>query len=375
MKFRFHLLGLAHVPTTRKLSVCAFSNKNVRLAEVLTRLGHDVFFYGAAGSEVICKEFIECVPQKLLDKYSYDIKREQIKWETPELWKTFNINAIKGINKRKQKQDFLLCSFGVQNKPIADAVKLMTVESGIGYEGIFAEYKVFESYAWMHYLYGKQGKQGNFFDSVIPGFFDVNEFTFKSKKEDYLLFMGRLNENKGFRIPIEVAKRTGDKLILAGQGEHAKLNEEVKDYPNITFIPSVGVEERNSLMGNAKAFFCPSLYIEPFGCVGVEAQLCGTPVITTDWGVYPETVLHGVTGYRCRNLDDFIWATKNIGNIYPAKCRKWAMDNFSMEKVSIMYNEYFHRLYSLWSEGWNTINPNRPNLDWIKKTYPFGYDE
>lgn len=371
MKFRFHLLGLAHVPTTRSLTVCAFSNKNVRLAEILTKLGHDVFFYGAAGSNVPCKEFIECVPEDLLLKHNNNIAKDQISWDIPELWKVFYKNAIEGINQRKEEKDFLLCSFGTQHKPIADAVNLMTVESGIGYPGVFAKFKVFESYAWMHHVYGKQNiNQGEFYDAVIQAFFDVSEFQYKAKKENYLFFMGRLNDNKGFRIAIEVAKITGDKLILAGQGDHKKLNEEFKSYPNILFHYSVGVKERSNLLSNAKAFFCPTIYVEPFGCVAVEAQMCGTPVITTDWGAYTETVLHGHTGYRCRNLDDFVWATKNVNKILPINCRKWAEDNFSMDKAAKMYNEYFHRLYSLWGQGWNTVNIDRSDLDWLKKTYP-----
>lgn len=95
----------------------------------------------------------------------------------------------------------------------------------------------------------------------------------------------------------------------------------------------------------------PTYYLEPFGGVNVEAQLCGTPVITTDWGAFPETVVHGVTGYRCRTFEEFCWAVNHVDAIQPEACRTWAAANYSMERVGHMYEEYFHRIEGLFEEG------------------------
>jgi len=114
----------------------------------------------------------------------------------------------------------------------------------------------------------------------------------------------------------------------------------------------------------------PTYYLEPFGGVNVEAQLCGTPVITTDWGAFPETVLHGKTGYRCRTFEEFCWAVKNIWRIKPKHCHTWAVQNYSMERVGKMYEEYFQRVYGLYEDGWYQANENRTELSWLERYYP-----
>jgi hypothetical protein len=98
--------------------------------------------------------------------------------------------------------------------------------------------------------------------------------------------------------------------------------------------------------------------------------MCGTPVITSDWGAFPETVVHGVTGYRCRTLDHYLWAARNIDKINPSTCRYWAEANFSVEKVAPMYEEYFQMLNDVCGDGWWTRRENRAELEWLRKAYP-----
>ena len=65
-----------------------------------------------------------------------------------------------------------------------------------------------------------------------------------------------------------------------------------------------------------------------------------------------------------------VWAANNIKNIDSKKCREWTVQNFSLERVSAMYEEYFYQIYNLWEEGWYETNSNRDNLDWLRKYYP-----
>ena len=261
---------------------------------------------------------------------------------------------------------------GLYQKPIADAVGLLTVESGIGYTGVFADFKVFESYAWMHYVYGLNNiADGIWYDAVIPNFFEVSDFPFKKDKEDYLLYFGRIINRKGVKTASDIAKMTGNELYVVGQGELDNPNEGLflSGEKHIHYMSAVESERRGELLQNAKAVLMPTYYIEPFGGVNVEAQLCGTPVITTDWGAFPETVLHGVTGYRCRTFEEFCWAVNNIESISPENCRKWAAENFSTERVGKMYEEYFQRIAGLFDYGWYRKNEERDELDWLKKYY------
>ena len=123
-------------------------------------------------------------------------------------------------------------------------------------------------------------------------------------------------------------------------------------------------------MGKAKAVLMPTYYLEPFGGVNVDAQLMGTPVITTDWGAFPETVLQGVTGYRCRCFEEFCCAVNNIHNIKYENCREWAVNNYSCERAANMYEEYFSRIERLFKGGWYSENNERTELDWLKRYYP-----
>jgi len=288
---RFHLLGLAHLATHKKFSQCAYTNKIVRLGKMLRSKGHKVFFYGVEGSEVDCDESIVVLDEK--DRVAcygeYDMKKEFFKLDGGDAaYTAFNKNAINAINERKEKNDILLCPMGCWHQPIAQGTGLLAVESGIGYEGVFSSFKVFESYAWMHWVYGKRSiTNGIWYDSVIPNYFDLESFPFQKKKGDYALFVGRLVQRKGLDVAVEVTKRLGLKLIVAGQGSLVNPNEKLNiTSSHVEHVGCVGPEERARLMGGAQFCFAPTYYIEPFGGVAVEAQLCGTPVLTSDWGAF-----------------------------------------------------------------------------------------
>jgi hypothetical protein len=375
-RYRFHLLGLAHLPTSREFSLCAYTQKVIKLARMLKALDHQVFFYGGEGSEVECDEFVQVITAN--DRRScygnYDWRSQFFKHDSKDTaHQTFNRNTICAVRARQQSGDFLLCSMGRYQKPIADALRnIWVVEPGIGYEGVFSQFRAFESYAWMHFIYGMTGQHdGSWYDAVIPNYFDPEDFPLQEDKEDYALFIGRLVRRKGVDVAVQVTRELNIPLLIAGQGS-LKNQAEGLDIrgSHVEFVGSVGPEQRADLMGKARMAFAPTYYIEPFGGVAVEAQLCGTPVLTTDWGAFSETILNGVTGYRCRTFDDFVWAADNINRLRPADCRQWALQNYSMQRVQWMFQEFFIKIADLAHKGWYERHFGREELDWLRKYYP-----
>jgi glycosyltransferase involved in cell wall biosynthesis len=224
---------------------------------------------------------------------------------------------------------------------------------------------VWESYAIYHAYCGlKNVGQCNqdWYDVVIPNYFDVEDFNFVSKKEDYFLYLGRVYNGKGVDIAIQATERAGVKLVIAGQ------KEEGYKLPNhVEYVGYADVQTRKKLMANAKASFLPSMYVEPFGGVQIENLLSGTPTITTDWGSFAENNLHGITGYRCRTMGDFVDAIKNIDLINPYDCRKFG-ENFTLEKVAPMYEKYFNDVMDVYTgKGWYA---DGNGIDAMTRFYP-----
>jgi glycosyltransferase involved in cell wall biosynthesis len=122
----------------------------------------------------------------------------------------------------------------------------------------------------------------------------------------------------------------------------------------VDYVGLADTQRRAELMGGAKAIFVPTLYVEPFGGVAVEAMLCGTPVISTDWGAFTETVKPGVSGFRCRTLAEFTQACHGISSLDRKQIREAAISCWSTENVGPQYATYFDRLQGLWGAGFYT---------------------
>lgn len=364
LPLRFHVISLPHTQTTLEYEACAYTSKVRKFCNMMKSLGHTVYLYASEENQADVDELITIAPKKDQKRWfgENDFKKNffNITWGSNEPhWTESNNKAIEEIGKRIGPRDFICVIAGNCQKQIADAFpKNMTVEFGIGYGGVFSEYRVFESYAWMHYVNGSlNDDNGHFYDTIIPNYFEPENFPFKAKKDDYFLFLGRLTKRKGPEIAVEVTKRIGAKLILAGQGvKSINGNTIVGDGVTLTgdHIEHVGhadVKKRAELLSGAKAVFMGTTYIEPFGGVSIESLLCGTPVIATDFGAFPENIEHGVHGYRFRTIGEAVWAAKNLDKLDNKAIHEYAVNNFSVERIKYLYEAYFEQLLTLWSDG------------------------
>jgi glycosyltransferase involved in cell wall biosynthesis len=355
-----HVLGVPHTITRSDYSACAFTQKVLKFCAMMRGAGHRITHYGHPESVVDADEHVSVTDNSVLEScYGvYNWKKQFFKHDRNDLAHVhFNRVAGQEIAARKQPGDLILAFWGWGTKSACDAnPDLMAIEPGIGYASSWARWRVYESYAVMHAAMGSESVQYsgncNWYWTVIPNYFDVKDFTFQPVKQDYLLHLGRIGTNKGLHISIDVAKRAGMRLKIAGQGSPQDVG--LSEWPDhVDYVGYAGPEERRELMANARALMLPSQYLEPFGGTQIEAFLSGTPVITSDWGVFNETNIHGKTGFRCRTMGEFVYAAKNVHLLSPETCKNWALENYSFEAIRPKYLHYFEQLAEIQSgAGW-----------------------
>lgn len=338
---RFHIPAIVGQPTVKSNSVCAYTQKILKFADMMMPRGHEVFIYSGPEYDGQCTEHFNVYEDAPYEGFNI------AKWEP------WNQKAVPVIKENFEDGDYLLLISGLAQKSISDQMdpdQFRTIEFGIGYQGVFANYRVFESYAWMHTvlgeIHGAYEANGSFYDTVIPNYFDIKDFEDRGGDGGYYLYTGRLLQRKGVEIASQVCEKLGVPLKLAGDGDYKPAYGE--------YVGKVGPEERKELMGNAIASFVPSLYLEPFGGVVVESMLSGTPVISTDWGAMSENIINGENGYRCKTFGDFLVATDLVKDLDRKLVRRYAKRNFSFKAVAPQYEAFFNQVNDLQGKGWYT---------------------
>ncbi|AUG56798.1 glycosyltransferase family 4 protein [Acetivibrio saccincola] len=176
---------------------------------------------------------------------------------------------------------------------------------------------------------------------------DINNFTLKEEEGKYLLFFGRIHHDKGAKEAIEIAKKAGMKLIIAGIIQDEKYYEEfVKPHlgDDIEYIGSVGPEKRDEILGNAYALLHPINFNEPFGLSVVESMACGTPVLAFNKGSMPELIQNGVNGFISESIDEMCEQIKDVKKISRKECRKTVVERFSQEKMVKEYIKVYEEI-------------------------------
>ena len=166
---------------------------------------------------------------------------------------------------------------------------------------------------------------------------ELKQFDFNPSPDDYLLFFGRIHPDKGPREAIEIARRSGRTLIIAGIiQEQDYFDTEVKPHIDdnlVQYIGSVGPAERNRILRQSYALLHPINFEEPFGLSVVESMACGTPVIAFNRGSMPELITSGINGFLVKDVDGAVEAVAQIGSLERAWCRQVAEERFSSERM------------------------------------------
>lgn len=172
---------------------------------------------------------------------------------------------------------------------------------------------------------------------------DVYRFRGNVSPDAPLLFLGRIEEIKGPHLAIDIARRMGRHLIIAGNipPEHrAWYDAHVAphiDGARVRYVGPVNDEQKNAFLGEAAALLMPILWEEPFGIVMAEAMACGTPVLGLRRGAVPEVVEHGVTGYVADTVDELVATAGNLGALSRFDARARVERLYSDEAVTDGY--------------------------------------
>ncbi|HEV2998085.1 MAG TPA: glycosyltransferase family 4 protein [Solirubrobacteraceae bacterium] len=184
---------------------------------------------------------------------------------------------------------------------------------------------------------------------VVPNPIRVGDWPFYEDKEDYLLWVGRMDPVKGAHRAIEVARAADLRLILAGPiqpGQEGYFHREIEprlDGEEVVYVGEVGGVRRKELFARARAFLMPIRWAEPFGMVIVEALACGTPVITFPEGAANEIVIDGENGFHVADEHAMAEAVGRLERIDPARCRESVASRYDVAIVADGYEAVYER--------------------------------
>lgn len=178
---------------------------------------------------------------------------------------------------------------------------------------------------------------------------DMDSFTFNPEpKGDYLLYYGRIHQDKGTREAVQIARALNKKLILAGIiQDQGYFDQYVKPYlkeGEIEYIGSVGADKRDQLLGNARVLLHPIHFSEPFGLSVVESMACGTPVVAFNKGSMPELIVPGENGNLAETLDEAIEQVRDVDAISRRACRDHVEKHFTKEVMARRYLEVYKKM-------------------------------
>lgn len=180
---------------------------------------------------------------------------------------------------------------------------------------------------------------------------DMGQYQFQDRKQQYLSFLGRIAPMKGPHLAIQVAKKSGIPLKIAGeiqplyQDYYESAIKPHLDGKLIEYVGEADLAAKNELLGNSLAMLFPIQWNEPFGLVMIESMACGTPVLALPGGSVEEVVRDGISGFVCRSVEEMAERAQNsLSRIRPQKVRQYCQRYFSLNRMVTDYIALYQEL-------------------------------
>jgi len=314
------------------------------LTEELVRRGNEVTLF-ASGDSVTSAELVACTPRSLrLDPAAPDFV-------------TATLFQLGDAYRRAGDFDIIHNHADWLGFPFADLVSTptaTTVHGRLDIPEIAYRYRR----GAHHRLVSISHDQRRFLPEVnwiatVHNGIDVSRYSLRSQGGDYLVFLGRINPDKGPDRAVEIAERTGMRLVVA-----AKVDPADRDYyesyiaplfrrsHRVEFIGEVDDAAKDQLLGGAYAYLFPIDWPEPFGITMIEAMATGTPVIATACGSVPEVLADGETGFVCHSVAEMVAAVERVPCIDRRACRQRVEQLFSTARMADGYEAVYAQLLS-----------------------------
>lgn len=362
---RLHLVGIFHTQSTDQYSHCAFTGKALRFPKMMQAQGYEVIEYSNEGSQAGATEHVTMLTKAEFEELYGARKATDFHGDDACVGskghQLFEERLIVEMRKRLEPEDIICHPFGHAHQILTEKFPdHHHVETGIGYPTLMPNsFKIYESYAWMHYHQGKENRQGRNYEWVVPNYFDLSDWDPSDQPGEYLAFLGRICSAKGMDTILEIAKHSPCPIVIHGQGDPTPWS-----HSNIQYRGPITGKARSEFLRNARAALMPTNFTEPFGGSGVEAMLCGTPLIAVDYGAFTETVIDGVTGFRCHTLQDWLDAIANVDKLYRPQIAEIARCRYSLETCGKQYDKIFKSINNLWRKGWYELK-DTDKIDYV----------
>lgn len=306
------------------------------LSEGLVRKGHDVTLF-ATGDSITNAGLKAVVPR------GYEEDREL----EPKVWECLHIS---NMFERADEYDIIHNHFDYLPLTYTNLVTtpVITTIHGFSSPGIIPVYKKYNGRAYYISISDADRSRELDYLATIHHGIEIGKFSFREQHGEYLLFFGRIHHEKGTYEAIQMAKRFGMNLIIAGIVQdrdyfETKIVPHIDD-STIKYIGPVYAEEKNEILKNAYALIHMINFDEPFGLSLIEAMACGTPVIANPRGAIPEIIDDQKTGFLVKDVDEAVAALNRIPEIDRIDCRKVVEERFSVDRMVDKYVDVYRQI-------------------------------